>query len=85
MTYRFLAIAEQELDEAIAFYESASPGLGLELLDEVERTIKRILRNPDAWAIVSEKQRRCRTRRFPYGLIYHHSGNEILVAAFMHL
>ncbi len=69
MTYRFLSPARRELAEAIEYYERASPGLGLEFLDEVERTICRILLHPLAWTRVSEHHRRCRTRRFPYGVI----------------
>gem|GEM_PF-5905395 len=50
MIYRLLEVAERELREAVAFYESAEPGLGIELLDEVERTIGPILKHPRAWA-----------------------------------
>ena len=70
MTYRFLEVAERELREAVAYYESASPGLGIDFIDEIERTIGRILKHPGAWTKVSEVHRRCRTRRFPFGLIY---------------
>ena len=70
MTYRFLSPAQQDLAEAVEYYEHALPGLGLEFLDEVERAVNRILRHPEAWTRVSERQRRCRTRRFPYGLLY---------------
>lgn len=42
MTYRFLSPAQRELAEAIAYYDRAVPGLGLEFLEEVERTVSRI-------------------------------------------
>jgi len=38
VNYRFLSPAKLELVEAVEFYEDAVPGLGLEFLDEVERT-----------------------------------------------
>ncbi len=85
MTYRFLSVAEKELEDAIVFYESASPGLGLAFLEEIEKTIARILKHPNAWANVSESHRRCRTRKFPYGLIYAIEGDEIIISAVMHL
>lgn len=46
MTYRFLSPAQQDLVEAVQYYEKASPGLGLEFLDEVERTVSRIPLKP---------------------------------------
>jgi len=70
VTYRFLSPAQQDLVEAIEYYENASSGLGLEFLDEVERTVSRILLHPEAWTSVGEHHRRCRMRRFPYGLLY---------------
>ena len=69
MSYRFVSAAAKELTDAIDFYEAAVPGLGIEFLDEVERTIARILLQPEAWEKVSDRHRRCRTRRFPYGSI----------------
>ena len=68
MNYRFLRPAERELIEAVEYYEAAEKGLGVEFLGEIESAITRILRFPTAWAEVSPRQRRCRTRRFPYGL-----------------
>ncbi len=34
--YRFLAPAEEEMTEASRFYESHSPGLGVEFLDDLQ-------------------------------------------------
>jgi hypothetical protein len=41
------------LPQAMDYYDQASPGLGLEFLSEVERTVQRILLNPEAWTKVS--------------------------------
>jgi hypothetical protein len=65
MIPRLLSPAAQELTQAVLYYDQASPGLGLEFLDEFERTIRRILLNPLAWTKVSERHRRCRRHRFP--------------------
>jgi plasmid stabilization system protein ParE len=81
MTYRFLSPAQADLSEAMQYYEQAVPGLGLEFLDEVERTVSRILLQPEGWKRVSEHHRRCRMRRFPYGLIYTMTGDEVLISA----
>ena len=85
MTYRFLSPAQRELAEAMDCYERAVPALGLEFLDEVERTVRRILLQPEAWLRVSERHRRCRTRRFPYGLIYSVEGNAVIITAVFNL
>jgi toxin ParE1/3/4 len=85
MTFRILSVAQKELADAMEYYERASPGLGLEFIDEVERTVRRILLQPEAWMRVSENHRRCRMRRFPYGLIYAIERDSILITAVFHL
>ena len=85
MTYRFLSPAQRELAAAVQYYEQAAPGLGLEFLDEIERTIERVLQHPEAWTRVAEHHRRCRTRRFPYGLSYSVEQDVVIIAAVMNL
>ena len=85
MTYRFLSPAQQELAEALECNERAVSGLGLEFLDEVERTLHRILLQSEAWTRLSEIHRRCRMRRFPYGVIYSVEGEVVFVAAVFQL
>ena len=71
--------------EAVEYYERAAPGLGLEFLDEIERTVSRILLHPEAWTRVAEHHRRCRMRRFPYGLLYTLEQDVVIIAAVMNL
>jgi len=70
---------------AMVYYDEASPGLGLEFLNEVERTVRRILVNPEAWTKVSAHCRRCRTRRFPYGVFYSVEGDVVVISAVIDL
>ena len=85
MNARFTSSAETELREAAAFYEGAENGLGARFLDEVETAVARILANPEAWAPMSPRTRRCRTRRFPFGLFYQIRTDEILIVSVMDL
>ncbi|MBI2300110.1 MAG: type II toxin-antitoxin system RelE/ParE family toxin [Armatimonadetes bacterium] len=85
MTIRLLAVAEVELEEAVDYYNSQSEGLGYEFAAEVRQTLARIAEHPEAWHPLSPRTRRCRMRRFPYGVVYQVRGPEILVAAVMHL
>ena len=85
MTVRFLEVARDELREAIQFYEAQRSGLGKEFRGEIQSTLERIKHFPDAWSSLSKNTRRCRTRRFPYGVIYRVKSEEILVVAIAHL
>jgi len=83
--YRFTSAALTELRQATLYYEERENGLGAVFLDEVDATVERILRNPRAWHPLSSRTRRCRTHRFPFGLLYQIRSDEILITAMMDL
>lgn len=85
MKVEFLDPAHEDLVEAIAHYSLQRAGLGLEFAAEVKRTIGRIVQFPEAWPLLSRRSRRCRTSRFPYGVIYQVRKDAIVVVAVMHL
>lgn len=85
MTLRYLSVALRELEEAIQYYEDADPGLGLRFYSEVRNAIERIKRFPEAWQPISKRTRQCRTKVFPFGIIYSIRGDEIVVVAVAHL
>jgi plasmid stabilization system protein ParE len=85
MKIRFLVPARSEFDEAADHYNAEEPGLGDEFVEEVKKTIQRIVDFPDAWTLISTRTRRCRTRRFPYGVLYQIRGDTLLIVGVMHL
>ena len=85
MKLEILTVAQRELDEAIDYYNGQRPGLGDEFLAEVLAAISRIREFPDAWPRLSARTRRCRTKRFPYGVTYQFAGERILIVAIAHL
>ena len=83
--YRFTSAALIELKEATLYYEQQENGLGAAFLDEIDAAVQRILANPQAWHPLSARTRRCRTHRFPFGLLYQIRPAEILITAVMDL
>jgi plasmid stabilization system protein ParE len=84
--YRFLTPAILEVEAASQFYETHRPNLGREFLDEIDDTIQRVLANPRAWKVLDGEIRRCRLRRFPYGIIYTLLKDDlVLIISVMHL
>ena len=67
----FLEPAQQELDEAVSYYNQQVAGLGNAFLIEAVAAIERIRRCPQGWHPLSENVRRCRWRRFADGLVCH--------------
>jgi plasmid stabilization system protein ParE len=80
-----LEVARQELDEAVSYYNSQSPGLGDAFALEIVAAIDRICRFPEAWHPLGDETRRCRLRRFPYGVIYAKDESGILILAIAHM
>jgi plasmid stabilization system protein ParE len=85
MNVRYLSVAEAELDEAFTYYQEQEVGLGVRFYAEVRNTVDRIVAYPEAWSPVSENTRRCRTKVFPYGVIYQVREDGILIVAIAHL
>jgi hypothetical protein len=85
MNIRILSCAEQELADAVDYYNEQCPGLGYEFAAEIKNTLSRIVSFPNAWPLFSQRTRRCMANRFPYGILYQIRTDHILVTALMHL
>ena len=84
MQVRFSTVAEEELNDATAYYAESAPGLGLRFRAEVERSAKVLGRMPLLWPQVWPPVRRCLLRRFPYALIYAVEADYVFVIAVAH-
>jgi plasmid stabilization system protein ParE len=85
MKVRFLKSAQAEVDDAFAWYEIQSRGLGTKFLDDFDRAIRRIVTYPLASTEMDEGLCRCLLSRFPYGIIYGIDSETIIVVAVAHL
>jgi len=85
MKVRFLSLAQQELDDAVTWYNEQAAGMGREFLDELDRSVRRAVMYPLSCPEVDPGLRRCLLARFPYGLIYRIDDNTVVVVAVAHL
>jgi hypothetical protein len=82
---RFISPANNELDEAVRYYDHQLPGLGFRFFQEVTAAIDRIRFMPEAWTKIGERTRRCLLKGFPYALLYIIEPSEILITAVANL
>jgi len=85
MNFSFHPEAEQEFDEAVAYYDRCEPGLGIEFAEEVYAAIQRIIRYPKAGVQLSPNTRRSLMSRFPYGVIYQPKADTVWIIAVANL
>ena len=57
--------ADEELEAAALWYEERQPGLGDDFLDEFERTLRRIVAEPERWRKIRGDNRKLNFHRFP--------------------
>ena len=66
----FHRLAQRELNDAALYYERERVGLDIKFLDEIERCIDVIVKNPNAGKRMRGQVRRRLLRKFPYGILY---------------
>ncbi|MDX6611160.1 MAG: hypothetical protein QOD75_346 [Blastocatellia bacterium] len=77
----FHELAEQELNNAAAFYDSRQHGLGPLFIRQVQEAILLINANPESAQIVKGNARSKPLRRFPHNIIYFVTPNTIRILA----
>jgi plasmid stabilization system protein ParE len=79
-----------EVDEAARWYDDHRPGLGRELLAELEAVLSRVGDTPTSFPRLRDipdelEVRRCLLSRFPYGVVFTVLSKCVRVIAFAHL
>ncbi len=77
--------ADQELEAGALWYEERQPGLGGAFLDEFERTLRRIISEPERWRKMRGDNRKLNFHRFPYAIVYSVRPDALYIKAVMHL
>lgn len=81
MNIRFLSLADQEVDDAVRWYEEKEEGLSRDFLDELDRIVRLVKTYPLLATQIEPEIRRFLFARFPYSLIYGIDQETIVVIA----
>ncbi|MDQ5843853.1 MAG: type II toxin-antitoxin system RelE/ParE family toxin [Acidobacteriota bacterium] len=84
MNIRFLSLADQEVDDAVAWHDEHAEGPGRNFLDELDRVVRLIRTYPLLATQIENEIRRFLFPRFPYSLIYGIDQETIVVIAVAH-
>jgi plasmid stabilization system protein ParE len=76
--------AEAEIADASDWYERQNPGLGDKFINAVDVMLSALQQNSYQYQVVSGQLRRGKLRRFPYGLLYVVSDQEVTVVPCIH-
>jgi plasmid stabilization system protein ParE len=81
----FRRIAEAEMDESIAWYETQRDNLGIELAVDIGRALEKISQNPGQFPRIRGDIQRALLRRFPYAIHYIFEDDRVVVLAVFHV
>jgi plasmid stabilization system protein ParE len=76
--------ADQDIDDAFAWYERQQAGLGDRFLRSLDSIVDRIRSNPELYPRVRGVVRRAVLQRFPYLLFYVVEPERVVVIACLH-
>ena len=84
MRHEFHPEAVLEFEEAVQFYQERGRTLGRRFAREVRTTIAKAVATPERWRVLAQDVRICRTRVFPYAVLYTIEPDYILIIAVAH-
>ena len=86
---RIHRLAEDELADAALWYEARQSGLGISLVDLIDKAVERLLAgvlpsSPVPGVTMAKGARRVLLKRFPYAIVFYDRQSEIVIVAFAH-
>ena len=84
MQIRFLPEADTDLAEARVWYGLQRDGLDVQLMCQINETLKQIGHAPRRFPLIYRHLRRAIVRQFPFAIFYELRRNEIIVFAVFH-
>jgi toxin ParE2 len=85
VTLRLLREAQQEIDDAFAYYEAQLPGLGDRFIAALEKGYDLVEAYPRAWPRIRRTARWHKLNVFPHAIVYVQRERDIVVIAVSHL
>ncbi len=78
--------AEEEMNFSAQYYNQQLSGLGFDFLEEIEKSLLVINKNPERWPSYETDIHKYNTRRFPYSIFYVFEKDEdkIIIIAISH-
>jgi toxin ParE1/3/4 len=76
--------ADEELEAAAMWYEDRQRGLGDAFVDEFERTLRRVVAEPERWRKIRGENRKLNFHCFPYAIVYSLRADAVYIKAVMH-
>jgi ParE toxin of type II toxin-antitoxin system, parDE len=80
----FTSLSNQELVDAVEYYENRLPGLSEKLETELENIIQKITLNPFLFPNKFKKYREVPLKKFPFVVIYEIVGNAVVIVSVFH-
>ena len=84
MRHEFHPEALREFEEAVRFYKQRGRTLGRRFAREIRSAIAKIAAAPGRWRVLEQDVHLCRTRVFPYAVLYTVEIDFILIVAIAH-
>ncbi len=81
MTLRYLEAARIEFEAAVQHYDGQRSGLGTRFQNTVLAVVNQIIRFPESGSVLEGEYRRCLIKKFPFGVIYRNSPDEIVIVS----
>ena len=80
----FTPAAQADVADAVSWYDERAPGLGQDLIGEIDSIVGRLAANPRQFPLAYKDARRALLRRFPYALFFRVTNARVQVIACFH-